>query len=138
MTPIVKTFIEKHIYLVEAKQYSCLFDLWYTIYANKFSTPTEENRALRELFRIFDSAGFDLKSKSEEARRTLLKERLSDVIKTYSYVGPKKSITFATACNKLNTMLGFGLIESKDIFLECGKELGFKTTNNIVHFEDIT
>ena len=137
MTPIVKTFIEKYMYLVEEKQYSCLFDIWYTMYANKFSTTAEANNALIELFRIFNSAGFDLKSKSEEARRALLKERLSDVIKAYSYVGAK-SITFATACNKLNTMLGFGPIESRDIFLECGKELGFKTTNNIVHFEDIT
>ena len=112
--------------------------MWYSSHAPEFGTAGAGNAALREFFYVFSSSGIDIKTQSQSERLELLKQKIKAELDYTAKNYPPRCYTFASCCNRLNSILGFGLIEARDIFNEAASELGLQHSKNCVYFKDIT
>ena len=122
MNQNIKEFIEQNIDLIEQKDWTALFDKWYTKYY--MLDTTADDLQLRELFDILQEIGI-LPNEHRMAREDLIIKYFNEYIDE-SIFENAKTITASGAITALHSRLGVSLIGLKSQFVDMCKQRGFE------------
>ena len=121
MNQNVKEFIEQNIDLIEQKDWTNLFDKWYTKYY--MFDKTVDNTQIIELFDILQEIGITL-YEHELARRELIKRYFNEYIEDKIFTN-EKTITGTSAILSLHSWLGVEMMVLKILFTDLCDQRGF-------------